>query len=303
VQSARAQLASAKANVLKAEAEAASAKTTLDRLSGLVSNRVSSQQDLDAARYTYESTLATKAINEAAVQSAEAALRLAEVNLSKLTIVSPVDGIVLTRDVDPGQTVASSLNAPVLFTIAGDLRQMELQVAVDEADVGQVKESQGAVFSVDAYPDRTFPAKIETVRFASETVSNIVTYKAILTVDNQELLLRPGMTATADINVESVKDAVLIPNAALRYSPPAASRSGGSILTRLFRPPRAPGGNRGSNSDSADKSARSIWVLRNGQPQRISVQTGSSDGRSTVMQSGDLKEGDLVITSAIARNG
>ncbi len=303
VQSARAQLASAKANVLKAEAEAASAKTTLDRLSGLVSNRVSSQQDLDAARYTYESTLATKAINEAAVQSAEAALRLAEVNLSKLTIVSPVDGIVLTRDVDPGQTVASSLNAPVLFTIAGDLRQMELQVAVDEADVGQVKESQGAVFSVDAYPDRTFPAKIETVRFASETVSNIVTYKAILTVDNQELLLRPGMTATADINVESVKDAVLIPNAALRYSPPAVSRSGGSILTRLFRPPRAPGGSRGSNSDSADKSARSIWVLRNGQPQRISVQTGSSDGRSTVMQSGDLKEGDLVITSAIARNG
>src|SRR5690606_27207126 len=116
-------------------------------------------------------------------------------------------------------------------------RRMELQVAVDEADVGKVREDQEATFSVDAYPDQVFPAEIQTIRFASETVSNVVTYKAILTVDNDDLLLRPGMTATADIVVESVEDALLVPNAALRYAPPSANERGGSILTRLFRAP------------------------------------------------------------------
>ena len=300
VQSARAQLASAKANVLKAEAEAASAKTTFDRLSGLVSNRVSTQQELDAARFAHDAALATKAVNEASVLSAEANLRLAEVNLSKLKIISPIDGIVLTRDVEPGQTVASSLNAPVLFTIAGDLRQMELQVAVDEADVGQVREGQKATFSVDAYPERSFPASIEAVRFASETVSNVVTYKGILTVDNADLLLRPGMTATADIVVEEVSDALLIPNAALRFSPPAANARGrGNFLTRLFSPPRR--GNRGANAEGTASNGRAVWVLRNGAPQRVAVEAGATDGQFTVLRSGELKEGDLLITDAAIR--
>ncbi|WJR66646.1 efflux RND transporter periplasmic adaptor subunit [Neorhizobium sp. CSC1952] len=298
VQSARAQLASARANVLKAEAEAASAKNTLDRLTGLVSNRISSQQELDAAKYAYDSALATTAINEASVLSAEANLRLAEVNLSKLKIVSPIEGIVLTRDVDPGATVASSLNAPVLFTIAGDLRRMELQVAVDEADVGQVREGQTAKFSVDAYPERSFPATIEAVRFASETVSNVVTYKAILTVDNADLLLRPGMTATADITVQSVSDSLLVPNAALRYSPPTTARGRGDLLSRLFSPPR-PRGNRGGNEASA--AGRAVWVLRNGVPERVQVETGPTDGQFTVLKSGEIKEGDLLITDAVAR--
>lgn len=299
VQSARAQLASAKASVLKAEAEAASAKNTLDRLTGLVSNRISSQQELDAAQYAYEAAVATKAVNEAAVLSAEASLQLAEVNLSKLKIVSPIDGVVLTRDVDPGQTVASSLNAPVLFTIAGDLRHMELQVSVDEADVGQVRESQLAKFSVDAYPDRSFPAAIETVRFASETVSNVVTYKAILTVDNADLLLRPGMTATADITVESVSDALLVPNAALRYSPPATtSGNRGSFLTRLFSPPRL---RTNRSSDEASAASRAVWVLRAGVPTRVQLETGPTDGQFTVLKSGDITEGDLLITDAVAR--
>ncbi|MFB9950877.1 efflux RND transporter periplasmic adaptor subunit [Rhizobium puerariae] len=298
VQSARAQLASAKANVLKAEAEAASAKNTLDRLTGLVSNRISSQQELDAAKYTYDAAIASKAINEASVLSAEANLRLAEVNLSKLKIVSPIDGVVLTRDVDPGQTVASSLNAPVLFTIAGDLRHMELQVAVDEADVGQVKEGQIAKFSVDAYPDRNFPAAIEAVRFASETVSNVVTYKAILTVDNADLLLRPGMTATADITVQSVSDSLIVPNAALRYSPPAtAGGNRGSFLTRLFAPPRPPG----SRRNEASTGGRAVWLLQAGVPTRVQVETGPTDGQFTVLKSGGIKEGDQLITDAVAR--
>lgn len=301
VQSARAQLASAKANVLKAQAEASSAKISLDRLTNLVNNRISSQQELDAAKYSYDSAVATTEINEAAVLSAEAALRLAEVNLSKLTVVSPIDGIVLTRDVDPGATVASSLNAPVLFTIAGDLKRMELQVSVDEADVGQVREGQVAKFSVDAYPDRSFPATIQTVRFASETVSNVVTYKAILTVDNQDLLLRPGMTATADVTVEAVKDAILIPNAALRYSPSISSQARGSFLTRLFSPPR-PRGNRSERGEASATAARAVWVMRGGAPQRVQVETGPTDGQFTVLKSGEIKEGDQLITDATARN-
>ncbi|MBW9087459.1 efflux RND transporter periplasmic adaptor subunit [Rhizobium wenxiniae] len=299
VQSARAQLASAKANVLKAQAEAASAKISFDRLTSLVSNRISSQQDLDAAKYAYDSAIATTEINEAAVLSAEASLRLAEVNLSKLKIVSPIDGVVLTRDVDPGATVASSLNAPVLFTIAGDLRHMELQVAVDEADVGKVTEGQEAKFSVDAYPDRHFPARIEAVRFASETVNNVVTYKAILTVDNEDLLLRPGMTATSDITVQSVTGALLVPNAALRYSPPSNMQPRGSFLSRLFSPPR-PRGNRGSRNDAAAAS-RSVWALRNGTPQRVPVEMGPTDGQFTVVKSEDLKDGDQLITEATIR--
>lgn len=305
VQSARAKLASAKANVLKAEAELGSSRTQLERLKSLVNNRISSQQELDTAQYGYDSALATLEINQSAVSVSEADLRLAEVNLAKARIISPIDGVILTRAVEPGQTVASSLSAPVLFTIAGDLRRMELQVSVDEADVGQVTEGQEAKFSVDAYPDRSFPARIETVRFASETVSNVVTYKAILTVNNDDLLLRPGMTATADIVVQSVKDALLVPNAALRYSPPAPSAqgSGGSILSRLFRTPRPPGAGRGRNQegDAAQRQGRAIWVLRGEQAQRITVVSGATDGQFTIVTSGDLKEGDKLITSAALR--
>lgn len=299
VENARAQLGSARANVLKAESDVSSAQISFDRLRALADRKISSQQEVDSARFALQSAVASKAVSEASVQSAEASLRLAEVNLSKSKIVSPIGGVVLTRDVEPGQTVASSLNAPVLFTIAGDLQKMELQVAVDEADVGQVQEGQEATFSVDAYPERSFPAKIQTVRFAPETVSNVVTYKAILTVENDDLLLRPGMTATADIVVEAVQDALLVANAALRYSPPAQARSSGSILTRLFSPPRM-GRDR---QPSAGNTARSVWVLRNGTPQRVPVETGPSNGQSTVVRSGELEEGDLVITDATARSG
>lgn len=298
VQSTKAKLASAKANVLKATAELNAAKTKLDRLKSLVGSRVSSQQDLDAAQYAYDAANAAKQINEASVLAAEADLRLAEVNLGKAKIVSPIDGVVLTRDVDPGATVASSLSAPTLFTIAGDLRQMELQVAVDEADVGEVKVGQKASFTVDAFSERSFPAEIETVRYASETTSNVVTYKAILTVDNQEMLLRPGMTATADINVESVKDTLMIPNAALRYTPPTVSaKSSGFSLSRMFRPPR-PSGSGATQQKTDIPGDRTLWVLRDGKPVSVQVQTGPTDGRNTVVRSGEIKEGDPLITDA-----
>ncbi|WP_421361013.1 efflux RND transporter periplasmic adaptor subunit [Agrobacterium rosae] len=301
VQSARAKLASAKASVLKAQADLGSAKSSMERLRSLVQSRVSSQQDLEVAQFTYDASAATLEVNGASVLSAEADLRLAELNLGKARIISPIDGVVLTRDVDPGATVASSLNAPVLFTIAGDLRHMELQVAIDEADVGKVETGQTATFNVDAYPERSFPAAIETVRFASETVSNVVTYKGILTVDNAELLLRPGMTATANIVVQQVKDAILVPNAALRYTPPRESASRGGGLMGLFRPPRM-GRQRGGGGAGEDSTKRSVWVLRNNAPVAVQVETGATDGQFTAIKSGDISPDDQIITDATQRS-
>lgn len=301
VKNTRAKLASAKASVTKTDADLKAAKVSLDRLTSLVSNRVSSQQDLDAAQYKYDAAVATKESAEADVLSAEASLRLAELNLSKATIISPIDGIVLSRNVDPGATVAASLEAPTLFTIAGDLRQMELQVAIDEADVGQIAIGQTASFTVDAFPDRSFPAEISSIRYASKTVNDVVTYLGILTVRNEEMLLRQGMTATADITVQAIKDALLVPNAALRYAPPQqeVQSSGGRGLFTLFRPPR-------SGSLTAPEPVgrqRTLWVLNGETPVAVQVEVGSSDGQNTVITSGDLKPGDRLVTEARAKNG
>jgi len=303
VKSAEASLMSARASVAKADADMKSARATYDRLKSLVSSRVSSQQELEAAGYTLEAAEATKASAEANVLSAEAELEQARLNLSKATISSPIDGIVLSRDVDPGATVAASLEAPTLFTIAGDLKQMELQVDVDEADVGQVAIGQKATFTVDAFSDKRFPAQIIDVRYAPQTVNDVVTYMGILKVDNDQMLLRPGMTATADIVVQSIDNALLIPNAALRYTPPESQTSapsgGGSGVFSLFRPPRM-------GSISAPEPAgseRTVWLMKNGVPTAINVEIGASDGQNTVVTKGDLAEGDLLIIDATEKNG
>lgn len=304
VKNAEAKLQSARANVTKADADMKAALVSLDRLKALVGNRVSTQQDLDAAQYKYDAAVATTDSARADVLSAEASLKLAEVALSKATIVSPIDGIVLSRDVDPGATVAASLSAPELFTIAGDLRQMQLEVAIDEANVGQIAVGQKATFSVDAFPDRRFPAEITSVRYASETVNNVVNYLGILSVKNDDMLLRQGMTATADITVQAISGALLVPNAALRYSPPqqpaASSRGGGlsSVFGGMFRPPRPRG------SLTAPEPAgheRAVWVLRNGQPQQVNIEIGATDGQNTVVKTGEIAEGDQLITDARTR--
>ncbi|MEX2693872.1 efflux RND transporter periplasmic adaptor subunit [Rhizobium mongolense] len=301
MKSSRAKLDSAKANVLKANADLLSAQVSLERLRSLVRGSVSTQQSLDDATYKYESAAATKQINEAEVLSAEADLRLAEVNLAKARIVSPVDGVILTRSVDPGATVAASLSAPVLFTIAGDLRKMELQVDVDEADVGQIGVGQKATFTVDAYPNKSFPAEIEQIRFASETTNNVVTYKAVLSVDNADLVLRPGMTATADITVEAVKDTLMVPNAALRYAPPEAESRGSRGIFGLFRPPRMGPRSGGNGSEALTGAKRRVWVLREGRQVPLVIQVGSSDGQFTQVTAGELKEGDALVTDATTR--
>lgn len=296
LKSAEADLLSAKASVAKAVADMNSAKSSVDRLTSLVSNRVSSQQDLEVATFTYEAAVATKDSAEAAVLSSEASLQQARLNLSKAEILSPIDGVVLKRDVDPGATVAASLSAPELFTIAGDLRKMELQVSIDEADVGQVAVDQDATFTVDAFPEQRFPAKITSVRYASEVVNNVVTYKGILAVDNEEMLLRQGMTATADIVVHSIRDGLLIPNSALRYSPESATERASSGPTNPFAMFRAPRRRGALTPPPPVGNERTVWVLRAGQPQAVNIEIGASDGQNTVVSGGELAEGDALIT-------
>jgi HlyD family secretion protein len=206
--------------------------------------------------------------------------------------------VVLTRNVDPGQIVASSLQAPVLFVIAEDLRRMELRVDIDEADVGKVKVGQTATFSVDAYPDRKFPAEIRDIRFGSEVVQGVVTYKAVLTIDNTDLMIRPGMTATAEIVVNEVKDALMVPNAALRFSPPSAQaeqRSVGLLQRLLPRPPTR----RPASKPEDTGASRTLWVVRDGAAVAIPVTVGATDGRRTEIVAGEIESGVPVIIDTV----
>jgi HlyD family secretion protein len=202
--------------------------------------------------------------------------------------------VVLRRNVDPGQTVAATLQAPVLFTLAEDLTAMELRVDVDEADISLVEERQTASFTVDAYPDRTFPARITKVRFAPDTTEGVVTYETYLAVDNSELLLRPGMTATAEITVKTVTDALLAPNEALRFMPPAPKmgENGGLLRRILPHPPRS----RISTPDTGDGKTKRLWVVANGELKAIEVSTGLSDGQMTEIFGDGIEPGMEVVT-------
>lgn len=290
--SSRAKLAAAKAKVAEAEVTLQEKERDFARNKALMPDRAVSQKDHDQALAARDRAVTSLESARADVTVAEADVQVDETNLRKASIISPTNGVVLTRSIDPGSTVAASLSAPTLFTIAEDLRKMEVRVDVDEADVGQVQEGQIATFSVDAFPNRKFPARIRYIRYSSETTNNVVTYKAILDVDNSELLLRPGMTATAEIKVKEVQDALLVPNAALRYSPPATEADTGSLLSRILPgPPKfraaAPREETGQN--------RTVWVLRDGTPVALHIVIGASDGKRTEVQSGDLQPGQAVI--------
>lgn len=295
--SSRAKLAVAKAKVVDARVTVVEKEREFARKKELADKQYSSVHDLEAVKAAYERAKAGLESALADVGVAEAELALNETNLAKATITSPIGGVILKRNVDPGSTVATTFQASTLFTIAEDLKRMELQVDIDEADVGKVKAGQKASFSVDAYPDRRFPAVIRDVRFASETVSGVVTYKGLLTIDNSDLLLRPGMTATADIRVQELDDVLSVSNAALRYSPPAAaSAPQGGLLKRLMPGPPAL---RPASTRAEAGSDRTLWVMRAGTAEAIKVVIGSSDGRRTHVVSGELKAGDAVITDRI----
>lgn len=298
VDNSRAHLNSSQAALQDADVTLDERQTTWERKKKLSSTSSGSAQDLDTAKSAYDRAVVAVAVMKANILAAQAQLKLDETNLARSQILSPIDGVVLMRKVDPGQTVASSLQAPILFTIAEDLRRMEIQVDVDEADVGGVKEGQSATFLVDAYPSRRFDARIRMVRFGSEVVQGVVTYKAVLTSDNSELLLRPGMTATAEILTDEAPNVLTVPNQALRFQPPQQEPESAArpLLNRIlpgrpqFRPASAPVSRPGPN--------RLVHVLRNGEAVPVQVTVGASDERRTQIIQGDLKPGDLVIIEA-----
>ncbi|HUV77465.1 MAG TPA: efflux RND transporter periplasmic adaptor subunit [Desulfobacterales bacterium] len=293
----KAALESVRAKVLEVQATVKESGDQLARLKQvweLSNNMVPSQQDLDAAQAVLHRAKATEATARAQVSQAQATLEADETDLAKTVIHSPINGIVLTRNVEPGQTVAASFQAPVLFTLAEDLTQMELHVDVDEADVGQVTAGQAATFSVDAHPGRTFPARITQVRYGSQTVNGVVTYKTVLNVDNSDLSLRPGMTATADITTKKVENAILVPNAALRFTPPIKEKeapSNGSSLLNMLLPRRHRSPSKQLKDSAANNKLQDVWTLRDGKLLAIAVGIGATDGRMTEVTSGDIDPG------------
>ncbi len=302
-----ASLASAKAHVEQMRATQTESSKNLKRLRRIreiSGGKLPSDQELDAAEATYARAQTEVASALAAVAEAEATLKLTQTDLDKSVIRSPINGIVLVRAVEPGQTVAASFQAPVLFTLAEDLTKMELQVDVDEADVGQVHAGQMATFTVDAYPQREFPAQVMQVRYGAQSVDGVITYMTVLNVDNSDMALRPGMTATADIVVEKVESALLVPNAALRFTPPvqATPAEGGSVLGKLVpRPPRATP--KLHATASPDKTAQQVWVLRDAVPVEVPIQVGATDGMFTQVLSGDLEPGMAVIVDTVSKLG
>lgn len=302
VNQAKAALELAKAKVQQAEATVVETRNKLRRARELEKSGMCSAEDCDTAQASYTRAEAELASTKAQVVEAQSSLDAEQTTLAKATIHSPINGIVLDRDVEPGQTVAASFQTPVLFTLAEDLTQMELHVDVDEADVGQVREGQSAEFTVDAYADRRFPATITEVHFASQTVDGVVTYETLLGVDNSELLLRPGMTATADIMVKQVTDVLLLPNTALRFTPtveeqPAESGSR-SLVGNLL--PRRPAATKPREAAAEDKNQQRVWVLRDGQAIAIPVTTGATDGIMTELTGGDLEPGTVLIVDTLS---
>jgi HlyD family secretion protein len=316
----RASLQSAVANVAQAEATAQQTRAALARFQevhALSGGKVPSAAELDTARAEYARAVAGVRTAEAGVAQARAQLSSDQTQFSKALIVSPVNGVVLSRQVDPGQTVAASFNAPVLFLIAEDLSAMQLEVKVDEADVGQVAAGQEATFQVDAFPGRTFPARVQRVDVganagtsstASGSSSNaVVSYTAVLTVDNKDSTLRPGMTATAEIVTSEKLDVLLVPNAALRFSPDASTASGertGVTKVLMPGPPRGTAGNRAREVQIGRGSAQKVYILdAKGEPEPVAVTTGDTNGTLTEVTGDSLREGAAVITGKLAAEG
>ncbi len=300
----QATIASAKGKTAQTAATLAEVRATLARLeevARLSGGRVPSLTELDQARATVSRALADEASASAAVRDAEAALATDQINLSKASIRAPSDGIVLTRAVDPGNAVAATLQAVTLFTLAEDLGKLRLWVYVDEADVGAVKVGQSASFTVSAFVARQFPATITRVGFGSTITDNVVTYLTYLDVDNADLSLRPGMTATATITATQRQNVLLVPNSALRFTPGATAAGAPKKGMTASLLPRMPGNNtRKPAAEGASTAlAKRVWVLPadgKGEPVAVAVTPGITDGRMTEITAGELKAGMLVVT-------
>ncbi|MCX5717263.1 MAG: efflux RND transporter periplasmic adaptor subunit [Nitrospirae bacterium] len=280
VEEARANLLSAKANLEKADASFIDAKRTMERNRALFSKDLIARSEVDTAETNYETSKAQINASKAQIAQSEASLKVAETNLRYTRIISPVNGIVVSRNVDVGQTVAASFQTPTLFTIAQDLTKMQIDTNVAEADIGKVNQGQDVEFNVDAYPSIIFKGKVSQVRNAPINVQNVVTYDAVILVSNPELKLKPGMTANISIIISAKKDVLRIPNAVLRFSMPDRDKD--------------------KNKKTQQKGA-GVWIIENGKPKRIAVSTGVSDGSYTELISGEIKEGQEVIVESLAK--
>ncbi|MGZ3449186.1 MAG: efflux RND transporter periplasmic adaptor subunit [Polyangiales bacterium] len=308
VKRARASYMQAQAAVNKAKANSLLAVKSFDRAKALKEQGLMGMADYETAETAVTSAKADIDVANANLEQAAAALSTAQVNLGFTTITAPIDGTVLSRAVDVGQTVAASLQAPVLFTIAQDLRKIQVDTFVAEADVGKLKTGMDATFTVDAFPNKKFKGVVRDVRNAAQTVQNVVTYDAVLDVDNDALELKPGMTANATF-VWAEKDEVLtVPNSALRFQPPpevvasasaSASPSGSGSAPRPHKwdPDRK---KEGGGKGSGENTRKTVWVLRDGMAHPVRVTVGVTDGTTTEVVSGDLHEGDEVIIEYIA---
>jgi HlyD family secretion protein len=286
----KANLQAAVANVEKAEATLLDAERTLERNRALFAKNFIARSDLDTADTNRLSAMAQLNVAKAQVEQQKAALNQEETNLNYTRILSPVNGVVISRSVDIGQTVAASFQTPTLFSIAQDLTRMQIDTNVDEADIGKVVVGQSVQFTVDAYPDNTFPGRVSEIRNAPTTIQNVVTYDVVVKVANPELKLKPGMTANVSIITSQEKDVIKVPNAALRFKwqPAEGSPERGSAGAAGAGRPQA------GRAESGAKT-QGVWILAGQKPRRAPLTLGINDGNETAVLSGELKEGDAVI--------
>jgi HlyD family secretion protein len=293
VRQAQANYLAAKAGVATAEANLANSDKQHTRIEALHEQELASQADFDNA----ETNVADAA--RASVAQAAAQLNQTQVSLSFTSIVSPIDGVVISRSVDTGQTVAASLSAPTLFTIAQDLTKMQLDTNIAEGDVGRLRVGMKAYFTVDSFPGEKFFGKIRQIRDAPTTVQNVVTYDAAIDVDNADLGLRPGMTANVTIVYDERPETLAVPNTALRFRPPAGLLAAAS--TREAR--RNPRAEADGGAASDPPGGKSVWVLRKGAPHMVTLRPGLTDGTFTEVATGDLSEGDQVVVDTVEPEG
>jgi HlyD family secretion protein len=308
VDQARANLLVAKANVEKAKATLYDSRRTRDRNRELFSRSLIARSDLDTAEANHDANDALLAAAVAQVAQTEAALRLAETNLMYTKITSPVEGTVVSRNVDVGQTVAASFQTPTLFTIAQDLTKMQIDTNIDEADIGKIRLDQSAEFTVDAFPDMIFHGTVAQIRIAPTTVQNVVTYDVVVKLDNADMKLKPGMTANVSVVYADKERVARIPNVALRFRPtgkdgisqePAAQDRDAAGRAPVMR--EQSGAERRPLANGGGSRPYVIWILENNIPKREPITIGISDGTLTEVTSGDLKEGQEVITESLAK--
>jgi HlyD family secretion protein len=299
----RANVLSAQANLAKAKVALEDAERTLKRTKELQGRELVAQSELDAAQTMHDAARSQVNVMQAQVNQAQASMNQASIDLDYTVIRSPVDGIVISRSVDVGQTVAASLQAPTLFTIANDLTKMEVHTNVDEADVGNIHEGQDVSFTVDAHPNRRFRGNVHQVRNAPQIIQNVVTYDAVVRINNKELLLKPGMTANVQFLVSEKEDVLTIPNMALRFKPPEEKNETQELLRQEQSRTAAPrvGARRTSRTGGATSTAAprgrsvKVYLLRDGRPQPLEVQVGITDGSRSEVIAGELKENDPIV--------